>query len=80
MDGYEEMAMRAISERDMAVKAIIDFLDVMDTYNIKVSDISADPKLLPPNEVVLPLTPAPQASAIHQLRMLVKTLRPKLNT
>jgi hypothetical protein len=77
MNEFEEMAMNALKERDMAVRAIADFLEVLDAHKIE-AEMQTD-EGVPTGEVemVLPLTPPLQTSSIQQLRMVVKSLKRK---
>jgi len=77
MNEFEEMAMNALKERDMAVRAIADFLEVLDAHKIEAEMQTDEGVPTGEVEVVLPLTPPLQASSIQQLRMVVKSLKRK---
>lgn len=77
MNEFEEMAMNALKERDMAVRAISDFLVVLDANTI-IAEIQTDEgESTGKTEEVFALTPPQQASSIQQLRMVVKSLKRK---
>jgi hypothetical protein len=80
MGDYSEEWMKAIKQRDMAVRAIKDFLEALDKHKVKAEiqyDVGYGDAAVE-TELVLPLTPPQQASSIQQLRMVVKSLGGKL--
>lgn len=77
MNQFEEMAMNALKERDMAVTAIVEFLQVLDANKFTEPLVTNDGEPTGATVELLALTPPLQTSSIQQLRMVAKTLRAK---
>ena len=78
MNQFEEIAMNALKERDMAVRAIVEFLQVLDANKFTQALVNDQGEPWKVDTVeLLHLTPPLQASCIHQLRMVAKTLKAK---
>jgi len=77
MNHFEEMAMNALRQRDMAVQAIVEFLQVLDANKFTEPLMTVDGDPTGKTAELLDLSPPLQTSSIHQLRMVAKTLGAK---